>query len=281
MRRPLLFEIGRIVSCPEYAWLMTRTFSFRKVIVLLTALFLLSSITAALTVLRKSTRSAKASPQLILWAWERPTDLRFIDTKRVGVAFLAKSILLRSDEVLVRPRLQSLQLAAGTRVIAVTRIETDRDHKATLTTQQRDAVSQAIADLASLPNVSEIQIDFDAAKSERTFYRDLIKDVRSRLPAQFRLSITALASWCMFDDWISDLPIDEAIPMLFRMAGDGKDIMTRLAAGDDFKVRSCRQSYGISLDEQNPRLVPSRKLYVFNPDAWTETSARQISESTR
>ena len=37
---------------------------------------------------------AKPSPQLILWAWERPTDLRFIDAKRVGVAFLAKSILL-------------------------------------------------------------------------------------------------------------------------------------------------------------------------------------------
>jgi hypothetical protein len=207
--------------------------------------------------------------------------LRFIDAKRVGVAFLARSILLRSDEVLVRPRLQSLQLAEATRVIAVTRIETDRDQKASLSARQREAVSRAIADLASLPNVSEIQIDFDATKSERTFYRDLIKDVRSRLPAQFRLSITALASWCMFDDWISDLPIDEAVPMLFRMAGDGKYIITRLNAGDDFKATPCRQSYGISLDELRPKLVTSRKLYVFNPDAWTETSLREISELTR
>jgi len=133
----------------------------------------------------------------------------------------------------------------------------------------------------SLFSSSEIQIDFDATKSERTFYRDLIKDVRSRLPAEFRLSITALASWCMFDDWISDLPIDEAVPMLFRMAGDGKHIVTRLDAGDDFNATPCRQSYGISLDEQRPKLVPSRKLYVFNPDAWTETSLREISESTR
>ena len=43
----------------------------------------------------------------------------------------------------------------------------------------------------------------------------------------------------------------------------------------------CRQSYGISLDEQRPKLVPSRKLYVFNPDAWTEKSLREISESTQ
>jgi Protein of unknown function (DUF3142) len=260
---------------------MKRAFSFRNIIVLLTASLLLSSITVAITVLRKTAYSTKSSPQLILWAWERPTDLRFIDANRVGVAFLAKSILLRSDDVLVRPRLQSLQLVDGTKVVAVTRIETDRDHKASLSAQQRDAVSRAIAGLASLPNVSEIQIDFDATKSERSFYRDLIKDVRSQLPGQIRLSITALASWCMFDDWISDLPIDEAVPMLFRMAGEGQHIMTRLDAGDDFKATPCRQSYGISLDEQRPKLVPSRKLYVFNPDAWTEKSLREISESTR
>jgi hypothetical protein len=260
---------------------MKRTFSFRNIIVLLTASLLLSSITVAITVLRKTAYSTKPPPQLILWAWERPTDLRFIDAKRVGVAFLAKSILLKSDDVLVRPRLQSLQLVDGVKVIAVTRIETDRDHKASLSAEQRDAVSRAIADLASLPNVSEIQIDFDAVKSERNFYRDLLRDVRSRLPIQFRLSITALASWCMSDDWISDLPIDEAVPMLFRMAGDGKQIMTRLDAGDDFNATPCRQSYGISLDEQRPKLFPSRKLYVFNPDAWTEKSLREISESTR
>ena len=219
------------------------------------------------------------SPRIVLWAWERPTDLRFIDAKRVGVAFLAKSILLISDDALVRPRLQPLQLPEGTKVIAVTRIETDRDHKPDLSARQRDATSRAIVDMASLPNVSEIQIDFDATKSERSFYGDLITDVRRRLSPQVRLSITALASWCMFDDWISDLPIDEAVPMMFRMTGDGKQIMTRLDAGDDFNAPPCRQSYGISLDEQRPKLFPARKLFVFNPDAWTEKSVREISES--
>lgn len=75
--------------------------------------------------------------------------------------------------------------------------------------------------------------------------------------------------------------IDEAVPMLFRMAGDGKQIMTRLNAVDDFNAKPCRQSYGISLDEPHLKLVSSRKLYVFNPDAWTEPSVREISESTR
>jgi len=54
-----------------------------------------------------------------------------------------------------------------------------------------------------------------------------------------------------------------------------------LDSGDDFNAKPCRQSYGISMDEQRPALLPSRKLYVFNPDAWTESSVREILESTK
>jgi hypothetical protein len=264
---------------------MKVAFSFRKIITVLVATLLLCSLALAISFFGKSNKPSDPSkayaPRLILWAWERPTDLRFIDPQRIGVAFLAKSILLRSDDIVVRPRLQSLQLAEGTKVIAVTRIETDRDHKPNLSASQRDAASRAITEMASLPNISQIQIDFDATQSERAFYRGLIMDVRQRLPQHVRLSITALASWCMYDDWISDLPIDEAVPMLFRMAGDGKQIMARLDAGDDFKAPPCRQSYGISLNEQRPKLFPSRKLFVFNPDTWTEKSVRDISESNK
>jgi hypothetical protein len=221
------------------------------------------------------------TPHFILWAWERATDLRFIDTRKIAVAFLAKSILLTANEVKQKPRLQSLQIPDGTKVIAVTRIETDRDHEPNLSADQRQVVARAIADLASFPNVSEVQIDFDATLSERSFYRDLIADVRRRLPATTRLSITALASWCMHDDWLSHLPIDEAVPMLFRMAADGKQLLTQLDAGDDFIAPPCRQSYGISLDEQRPKMFPDRKLFVFNPRAWTESTVREISEPSR
>ena len=264
---------------------MKRPLLIKHILACLGLMLLLGSI--ALTITSNRSRSGRpraepistTAPQLILWAWERPTDLRFIDIRQVGVAFLAKSILLTADEVVTRPRLQSLELAEGTRLIAVARIETDREQKADLSIRQREIVTRAIMDMASLPNVSEVQIDFDATQSERIFYRGLITEVRQRLPRQVRLSITALASWCMYDDWIADLPIDEAVPMLFRMAADGKQIANLLNAGDDFKVAPCRQSYGISLDEQRPRLFPDRKLFVFNPDAWTERSVREISES--
>lgn len=224
---------------------------------------------------------ANSSPQLVLWAWERPTDLRFIDRQRVGVAFLARSLRLEAGKVIVKPRLQPLSLPVSPVLIAVARIETDRKKKPELSPAQVDESAREIVAMAALPNISAIQIDFDATASERPFYRALLANVRHRLPARMPLSITALASWCMDDDWIADLPIDEAVPMLFRMAADGKNIANRLDAGEDFPVSLCRRSYGISTDERRPKLLAARRLYVFNPDAWTENSVRETLESSR
>jgi hypothetical protein len=220
-------------------------------------------------------------PHVMLWAWERPTDLRFVNPKETGVAFLARTIRLRSGAVEVRPRLQPLDLPEAIRVMAVVRVETDVARKPELSGPQRDRLAGAIAELARLPNVSHIQIDFDATKSERAFYRALIFDLRRRLPDTVSLSITALASWCTDDDWLSDLPIDEAVPMLFRMAGDGKQIARRLDTGEDFISLPCRHSYGISTDEPRSGLSAARRLYVFNPDPWTEDSVRALLESQR
>ena len=220
-------------------------------------------------------------PRIVLWAWERPTDLRFINPKETGVAFLARTIRLRQGEVVVRPRLQPLNLPEAASVIAVARVETDSANKPELSDQQRQKLAKAIAEMARLPNVSHVQIDFDATQSERKFYRDVIVEVRRRLPDTVSLSITALASWCTYDNWLSDLPLDEAVPMLFRMAGDGKQIANRLDAGEDFIAPPCRHSYGISTDEPRLNLSLARRLYVFNPDAWTEDSVRAILESRK
>jgi hypothetical protein len=228
-----------------------------------------------------STTRMDQIPRVVLWAWERPTDLRFIDPKEVGVAFLARTIRLRSGEVVVRPRFQPLNLPEGARVIAVARVETDSPTKSELSHQQRAKLAEAIAEMAKLPNVAHLQIDFDATLTERKFYRDLIVEVRRRLPDTISLSITALASWCTYDNWLSDLPIDEAVPMLFRMAGDGKQIANRLDAGEDFIAPACRHSYGISTDEPRSNLSSGRRLYVFNPDPWTEDSVRAILESRK
>ncbi|HKP86368.1 MAG TPA: DUF3142 domain-containing protein [Blastocatellia bacterium] len=223
----------------------------------------------------------KDFPGLILWAWERPEDLSFADPREVGVAFLARTIHLREDKTILRPRLQPLSVAHGTKLIAVARIESDRARPPALSAEQRARVVQAVIELARPETVAAIQIDFDALVSEREFYRDLLTDLRRELPPPVKLSITALASWCMGDNWLEGLPIDEAVPMLFRMGVGHPGVMARLEAGTDFSAALARHSLGISTDEPITALPAGRRVYVFNPRAWSEQSARGIIEEVR
>ncbi|HST21853.1 MAG TPA: DUF3142 domain-containing protein [Blastocatellia bacterium] len=218
-------------------------------------------------------------PEIILWAWERPEDLRFINTDEVGVAFLARTIYLQNDKAIIRPRLQPLSVLPETKLIAVARIESNRS--ARLSPAERAQAVTAIAELARNETVAAIQIDFDARSSEREFYRDLLTDLRRELPSRVRLSITALASWCMGDNWLTDLPIDEAVPMLFRMGVDRPNILARLEAGTDFSARIARHSLGLSTDESLTALPAGRRVYVFNPRSWSKQSAQKIVEEVR
>jgi len=218
-------------------------------------------------------------PSTILWAWERPERLDFIDPQKIGVAFLAKTIYLRADRVVSRPRLQPLTVPAEAGVIAVARIESDRADPPRLSSQQMKESAAEISELASLPNVVMVQVDFDATTTERAFYRNLLTELRQKLPRPTLLSITALASWCKGDNWLDDLPIDEAVPMLFRMGVERKQFLSQLAAGGRFSAKPCQASAGVSTDEAFAQLPPVQRLYVFNPMSWSPTSVKQTMET--
>ena len=232
-----------------------------------------------------STSSSRVSqlPATILWAWERPERLDFIDPEKVGVAFLAKTIYLRGDRVVSRPRLQPLTLPPGAQVVAVARIESEHSNdyskKPSLSPAQITETASTISELGSLPNVVMVQVDFDAGVSERAFYRELLAQLRGKLPPSTALSITALASWCKGDNWLEDLPVDEAVPMLFRMGIERKQFLSGLAAGETFTSRLCRSSAGVSTDEPLAHLPRVQRLYVFNPRVWSPDALNKTMEA--
>jgi hypothetical protein len=212
----------------------------------------------------------KNFPHTILWAWERPEDLRFLNPKQFAVAFLAQTLTLSTQDVLVKPRQQPLKVSPETKLIAVTRIETDKIPA--LSQNQLDELTRLIVNTLKLKNVAAIQIDFDAKVSQRGFYRQLLSQLRAKIPATLPLSITALASFCLSDPWIKDLPIDEAIPMIFRMGADNNKVKTLLKNGTDFSIPLCQQSYGIATDEPlTMNFDKTRRLYIFKGTAagWT------------
>jgi hypothetical protein len=210
--------------------------------------------------------------QIVLWAWERPEELRFTEPASTGVAFLASTARLYRNQTLVRHRAHPLTIPPGAPLTAVVRIEVDRG--AALSIEQRRGIVEVVLRCARLESVTAVQIDFDARQSERSFYRTLLTDLRRALPESMRLSITALASWCLDDAWIRDLPIDEAVPMLFRMGPEGRAIRERIARGEPFRVAACQDSAGVALDEARVSVAAVRRLYVFSPAPWTRDSVR-------
>src|SRR5882724_2332719 len=123
-------------------------------------------------------------PSIVLWAWERPEDLRALDSKRFAVAFLAQTLTLKGAEVVFKPRHQPLEVSPDTKMMAVTRIESQKQtgERAELSDAQGQKQVDLIMKTTTLGAISAIQIDFDAASSERDFYRSLLRDLRAKLP---------------------------------------------------------------------------------------------------
>ena len=207
-----------------------------------------------------------ASPRtapVVLWAWERTEDFRFLRPGEAEVAYLARTIQLRGGGFRVRSRRNPVRIPEGIERIAVVRVEGPG------LPRRRDQVAAAIGELWSLLEVRRIQVDFDAVVGQRSFYRDLLGRLRRGAPPGARIAITALGSWCLGDPWIRDLPVDEAVPMLFRMGREDGAVRAALARGGDFSVKAARSSVGLSLDEPFPRFPSGRRVYLFSARPWT------------
>jgi hypothetical protein len=211
-------------------------------------------------------------PRVTLWAWERREDLRGADAKRFAIAYLDQTVTIDLT-VHRQPRRDPVVFPVASKRIAVVRIETSRF--AVLDDVARTQTVDAILASAAEPGISALQVDFDATVSQRNFYRDVLFDLRRKMPAEMPLSMTALASWCSWDDWIRELPVDEAVPMFFRMEPDRR----RAEAGiEEFRVREplCGGSVGVSTTERWPDGMERKRVYVFPDRGWYNESLEQL-----
>jgi Protein of unknown function (DUF3142) len=244
----------------------------------------------ALVSYRHHTRAAHASlpslpaafadqvPQRVLWAWEEPEDLHTLPSN-VGIAYLAETDIL-TDHVIVLPRRQPLSPAPGAPLIAVVRIETRPGFADT--SALRLALAERLAYYGTRNDIRALQLDFDATQSQQPFYRGVLEALRPQLPRTLPLSITALVTWCGPHSWLHTLPIDEAVPMEFRMGGPRAIAFTgttrpRYAITEPL----CRSSLGLSTDEPWPAslstLNPSTRVYLFAPRPWQPAELVSIS----
>lgn len=212
----------------------------------------------------------------MLWAWETPEDLRGLDVSAAGVAFLAGEIRVGTD-VTVRPRMQRIALEPRAWVMAVVRVEPTPQFVDSAA--MRQATARAIVGVALQHGVRGVQVDFDATATQHDFYAAVLREVRKEMPPQVPLSMTALVSWCGAGSWISSLPVDEAVPMFFRMGGPAGTRAGRARSQDGVRAGVGEGSVGVSTDEAWPAIGAKQRVYVFRDGAWTKEEIARLNDA--
>lgn len=204
------------------------------------------------------------APTYHLWAWRRTEDLSFIEPESVRAAIWTATIFVEGDEVAVERRTVPVTYPIGTTIVAVARLEV----RGVYGVDMAKAVAAAISTEGAAFHPVEYQVDFDARNSQRPFYRLLLTELRG-LIGDADLSITALASWCQFDNWISALPIDSAVPMVYRLGARRESVVARLRTERAFREPLCAGNVGYSADEPVVWLAGLERVFLFHPQPWT------------
>jgi hypothetical protein len=213
---------------------------------------------------------------LILWAWERPEDLRFAGAA-AEVAVQTGFVELAGDGIEARGRRFPLKSAPP--ATALVHVQIDHRRPLEWTPLLRARASAAVLHYAAAIPARRVQIDFEVRASERAVLLDLLGDVRRGLRPGTLLSMTALASWCDTEGWLERAPVDEIVPMLFRMTVGGESLRKRLAAGGDFRNPRCRAALGVATDSPIVRAPPGRRVYLFSPRSWTAADFERARRS--
>jgi hypothetical protein len=91
------------------------------------------------------------------------------------------------------------------------------------------------------------------------------------------LSMTALVSWCGDGSWLASLPVDEAVPMFFRMGGPSGTRARRARSQDGVRAGICTGSVGVSTDEAWPAIGAKQRVYVFRDGPWTKEDIARLN----
>jgi hypothetical protein len=220
---------------------------------------------------------AWAAPTTVLWAWERPEDLRAAPPG-AEVAVMVAFVELSGDGLWARARRFRVLTAPDVRRIAMVHVQIDPRRPLVWTPELRARAAAAVLAFAQPPGYQGVQIDFEVRASERQALIDVVHDVRAALPPGIWLSMTALASWCETETWLADVPADEIVPMAFRMGHGGAAIRDKLDAGGDFAEPRCRSAIGVSLAGPQVRAPSGRRVYIFDPHSWT---AEDLADAAR
>ncbi|QGZ38409.1 hypothetical protein IP92_01269 [Pseudoduganella flava] len=208
-------------------------------------------------------------PTAIAWLWRDAPVPAWSQT----VAVVDRHIWLAGDKVLVRPGAQPRRLPVRTAVVPVVHVEIDPIRPPRTLQHAQAVVLAAMRSAARASTSGWVQLDLEARPSHRADYRMLVQQVRTALPAGIKLSVTALAWWCRSPNWLDDLPVDEVVPMFFRMGRDNVALRGIVADQPQLLHPACRATAaGFSRQEPYTQDVTRRyrRTYWFDEKGWQQ-----------
>ncbi|WP_343732491.1 hypothetical protein [Duganella sp.] len=207
---------------------------------------------------------AAASAQQIAWLWDGAALPAWSQRE---AAVLQRHILLSGDTALTRPR---AGWPPASRITPVVHVEVSTVKPPIDIESRRAMIVRAMHEAADVSTSGWVQLDMEAKPSQRLFYRSLVRQLRSELSPQMKLSVTALAWWCRSPAWLDDLGADEVVPMFFRMGKDSARLRDIIVHSPATLHASCRDVAGFSPQEAFAPQVTARyhKTYWFDRYAW-------------
>lgn len=223
-----------------------------------------------------SSEVAASLAQGVAWIWPDSNGPRPSAGFREA-AVLVESLVLRAQGVERASRTQPLLLPPNVRIVPVLHVEAAADAPSTFTPAQRDAIVAAAKRHVELAvaGAGLLQLDFEAPARQREAYRELVATLRQALPPEVRLGVTALAHWCTQGDWLDRLPVDEVVPMLYRLGANPEEWRGRFVRNDATLARRCRgPALGFATNDPPPRALLARatRPYWFDESAWSNPS---------
>ena len=221
---------------------------------------------------------AALSERGVAWIWPAsngPAADRAAGYREAAV--LVETLVIHAGGIERMPRMQPLALPVGVKLLPVLHVEAAADAPDTLSDAQSSAIVAAFLRHAGEADsgAGMLQLDFEAPRRERAAYQALVTRTRAALPPRTRLSVTALAHWCTESDWLDRLPVDEVVPMLYRLGPHAARWLEYWLRGDAGLAARCRgPALGFATDDPPPASLLARtpRPYLFDESSWSNVS---------
>lgn len=221
--------------------------------------------------------------KIYLYSWERFDDFSFLKdsslSNKITVVPLAGEINIYEDELYVNYRTHQIIIPNNIKSFPIIRI--NNFSSAEMFSKHVNKIEAFILSICS--GHDHCELDFDARESEYNNYINLMNNIKNKLP-KTKISITAPASWCYPKSWINNLPIEYAVPMVYRLGKDEKTIKNGDVSPLFISNPLCLENIALANDELDfnfKKYIKNKNIYLFNSENWNAYNFNDIINKIR